>query len=115
MADHSTVHPKGVLEDVLIQVGEFIFPIDFYILDMGDLDVSDKNSIIFRRPSLKTAKTKIDLFSSMRSMEFEGDLMNFKMNDGDTTYYILLIFLVPAILYLRVVVSFLMILYKIYF
>ncbi|XP_023769799.1 uncharacterized protein LOC111918358 [Lactuca sativa] len=34
LVDHSTVHPKGVLEDVLVQVGELIFPVDFYILDM---------------------------------------------------------------------------------
>lgn len=44
LADHSTVHPKGVLEDVLVKVGELIFPADFYILDMGDLDVSNKKS-----------------------------------------------------------------------
>ncbi|XP_023742499.2 uncharacterized protein LOC111890630 [Lactuca sativa] len=38
LADRSLVHPKGVLEDVLVQVDEFIFPADFYVLDMGDDD-----------------------------------------------------------------------------
>ncbi|XP_070028805.1 uncharacterized protein LOC142170432 [Nicotiana tabacum] len=29
----SYVYPKGVIEDVLLQIGKFIFPIDFIILD----------------------------------------------------------------------------------
>ena len=38
LADRSVVHPKGVLEDVLVQVNELVFPGDFYVLDMGDDD-----------------------------------------------------------------------------
>ncbi|XP_075074787.1 uncharacterized protein LOC142162341 [Nicotiana tabacum] len=33
LADRSLAHPKGVIEDVLVQVGSFIFPADFIILD----------------------------------------------------------------------------------
>ena len=43
-------YAKGVLEDVLVQVNELIFPADFYTLGMGILYVSDKNSIILGRP-----------------------------------------------------------------
>ncbi|XP_019233974.1 PREDICTED: uncharacterized protein LOC109214504 [Nicotiana attenuata] len=32
-ADRSYVYPEGVLEDVLLQIGKFIFPADFIILD----------------------------------------------------------------------------------
>ncbi|XP_019240241.1 PREDICTED: uncharacterized protein LOC109220240 [Nicotiana attenuata] len=31
--DHSLAHFEGVIEDVLVQVGSFIFPTDFIILD----------------------------------------------------------------------------------
>ena len=34
LADRSTVHPKGVLEDVLVQVNELVFSADFYIVNM---------------------------------------------------------------------------------
>ena len=34
MADKSMVKPEGVLEDVLVIVGKFVFPVDFIILDM---------------------------------------------------------------------------------
>ncbi|XP_075074964.1 uncharacterized protein LOC142162612 [Nicotiana tabacum] len=33
LANHSLAHPKGVIEDVLVQVSSFIFPTDFIILD----------------------------------------------------------------------------------
>ena len=36
MADRTMAQPKGVLEDVLINVGKFIFPIDFVVMDMEE-------------------------------------------------------------------------------
>ncbi|CAN6557484.1 unnamed protein product [Malus baccata var. baccata] len=36
LADRSNAYPKGVLEDVLVQVDHLIFPADFYVLDMED-------------------------------------------------------------------------------
>ena len=36
MADRSMVKPEGVLEDVLVIVGKFFFPVDFIILDMEE-------------------------------------------------------------------------------
>lgn len=77
LADHSIVHPKCVLENVLVQVNELVFPTDFYVLDMGDDDNSISNSIILGRPFLKTAKTKIDVENGTLSMEFDGKVINF--------------------------------------
>ena len=34
MADRSMAQPKGVLEDVLVKVGKFIFPVDFMVMKM---------------------------------------------------------------------------------
>ena len=33
LADRSTTLPRGVVEDVLIRVGEFIYPVDFIVLE----------------------------------------------------------------------------------
>jgi len=33
LADHSTKAPKGIVEDVLIKVGEFVYPVDFIVLE----------------------------------------------------------------------------------
>ena len=72
LADRSIVHPKGVLEDVLVQVNELVFPADFYVLDMGDDDHPSSSSILLGRPFLKIARTKIDVYNGTLSMEFDG-------------------------------------------
>ncbi|XP_061981416.1 uncharacterized protein LOC133701499 [Populus nigra] len=36
LADRSLKHPRGIIEDVLVKVGKFIFPADFIILDMEE-------------------------------------------------------------------------------
>lgn len=33
LADRSLARPNGIIEDVLVQVGSLIFPVDFVILD----------------------------------------------------------------------------------
>ncbi|XP_021740145.1 uncharacterized protein LOC110706537 [Chenopodium quinoa] len=69
LADRSNVYPKGVVEDVLVKVDELIFPADFYVLDMEH----DRQAvpILLGRPFLKTARTKIDVFTGSLTMEFD--------------------------------------------
>jgi len=33
LVDHSIIYPKGVVEDVLVKIDKFIFPVDFVVLD----------------------------------------------------------------------------------
>ncbi|XP_010246432.1 PREDICTED: uncharacterized protein LOC104589722 [Nelumbo nucifera] len=40
LVDRSIKHPRGIIEDVLVKVDKFIFPVDFIVLDMQeDVDV----------------------------------------------------------------------------
>ncbi|KMS96889.1 hypothetical protein BVRB_7g180720 [Beta vulgaris subsp. vulgaris] len=80
LADRSTVFPMGVLEDVLVQVNELVFPADFYILDMGNN--SDSTPLLLGRPFLKTARTKIDVFEGTLTMEFDGEILKFNIFDA---------------------------------
>jgi hypothetical protein len=82
LADRSNVYPIGVLEDVLVQVDGLVFPADFYILDMEKNDFSDLTPILFGRPFLKTAKTKIDVDDGTLTMEFDGEIVKFDINDS---------------------------------
>ncbi|RDX85515.1 hypothetical protein CR513_33283, partial [Mucuna pruriens] len=45
LSNRSVVQPLGVLEDVLAQVNELIFLVDFYVLDMED-ETSGKGSTL---------------------------------------------------------------------
>ena len=51
LADRSTRLPQSVVEDVLIKLGEFIFPIDFVVLDIKRIpNVESHIPVILGRP-----------------------------------------------------------------
>ncbi|XP_016185339.1 uncharacterized protein LOC107626970 [Arachis ipaensis] len=58
LADRTFKFPHGVVEDLLVKVGEFIFPTDFVMLDMEE---EANTSIILGRPFLATAGAIIDV------------------------------------------------------
>ncbi|XP_075098868.1 uncharacterized protein LOC107827011 [Nicotiana tabacum] len=51
LSDRSYVYPEGVIADVLLHIGKFIFPADFIILDY---EVDELVPIILERPLLAT-------------------------------------------------------------
>ncbi|KAL5538127.1 hypothetical protein UlMin_042958 [Ulmus minor] len=67
LADRSFAHPKGKIEDVLIWVDKFVFPVDFIILDFeADREVP----IILGRPFLATGRTLIDVQKGVENCSF---------------------------------------------
>ncbi|KAM1818577.1 hypothetical protein ACFX11_000359 [Malus domestica] len=81
LADRSNAYPKGVLEDVLVQVNHLIFPADFYVLEMDESNHSPSLPILLGRPFMKMARTKIDVFNGTLTMEFDGEDYFDKLND----------------------------------
>ncbi|XP_024974703.1 uncharacterized protein LOC112512794 [Cynara cardunculus var. scolymus] len=82
LADRSNVYPKGVLEDVLVQVNELVFSTDFYVIDMEEHNTSKSPLILLGRPFLKTSKTKIDVHDGTLTMEFDGEVIKFNIYDA---------------------------------
>ncbi|XP_073153424.1 uncharacterized protein [Henckelia pumila] len=81
--DRSNAYPEGVVEDVLVQVKELIFPADFYILRMEEDSMSNSPPILLGRPFMKTARTKIDVDDGTLSVEFDGEIEVFE-EEGET-------------------------------
>ncbi|XP_073137366.1 uncharacterized protein [Henckelia pumila] len=79
MADKSTIFPRGVLEDVLVQVDNLVFFADFYVLDMKNNDLN--NPILLGRPFLKTSKFVIDVNNGTLTMEFDREVVKFHIFD----------------------------------
>ncbi|CAM8920450.1 unnamed protein product [Rhodiola kirilowii] len=77
LADSSCKQPEGKIEDVLVQVGELVFPADFYVLKMENCGPTDHEPILLGRPFLKTSKMKIDCDSGTLSIEVEGEVFSF--------------------------------------
>ena len=80
LADRSIKHPHGVLEDVLMKVGKFYFPIDFVILEMEeDFEVP----LILGRPFLKTSGALVDHKEDKLTLRVEDDKVVFDMFKAD--------------------------------
>ncbi|GKA26230.1 retrovirus-related pol polyprotein from transposon TNT 1-94, partial [Tanacetum coccineum] len=75
LGDRTVKHPKGIVENVLVGIGKFVFPIDFIILDMPE-DV--KVPLILRRPFLSTAHAKIDVFKRNITLRVWDEKIIFK-------------------------------------
>ncbi|GKC14547.1 retrovirus-related pol polyprotein from transposon TNT 1-94 [Tanacetum coccineum] len=73
MANRSMQSPKGIVENVLVKINNFIFPVDFIILDIIE---DDKVLIILGRPMLATAHARIDVFGKKISLEVGSARLN---------------------------------------
>ena len=74
LADRSIKHPYGVVEDLLVKVDKFLFPIDFVVMDIEeDVDVP----LILGRPFMKTAKVIIDVDKGKLKVCVENEEVSF--------------------------------------
>ncbi|XP_074300738.1 uncharacterized protein LOC141632049 [Silene latifolia] len=80
LAYRSNIYPKGVCEDVLVKVGDMIFPVDFYVIEMEP----EKGStpILLGKPFMRTSNTKIDVSSGCLIMEFEGQNIEYSIHEA---------------------------------
>nr|XP_009785878.1 PREDICTED: uncharacterized protein LOC104234081 [Nicotiana sylvestris] len=65
LADRSLAHPEGVIENVLVQVGYFIFPADFIILDY---EPDQEVPFILGHPFLTMGRAIIDVCEGRMKM-----------------------------------------------
>ena len=71
LADRSVKKPRGIIEDVLVQIDKFYYPVDFLILDTHSVvDVESKIPIILGRPFLATANALINCRNGLMKMTF---------------------------------------------
>ncbi|MDV3195322.1 MAG: retropepsin-like aspartic protease [Sweet potato little leaf phytoplasma] len=80
LADPSSVYPEGVLEDVLVQVDDLVFPADFYVLDTKDDGNPSSRMMLLGRPFMRTARAKIDVYEGTLSLEFDRAMVKYDMN-----------------------------------
>ena len=67
IADRSMAQPEGILEDVLVKVGKFIFPVDFVIMQMEE---NTQVPLLLGRPFLETRAALIDIQKGELSSAF---------------------------------------------
>ncbi|XP_052627227.1 uncharacterized protein LOC128133736 [Lactuca sativa] len=79
MANRSVTQPRGIVEDILVKIGKYVFPIDFVVLDMKeDPDVL----IILGRSLLNTAGALVDIRKSKLTLRVGDEKEIFGIEDG---------------------------------
>ncbi|XP_021801421.1 uncharacterized protein LOC110745609, partial [Prunus avium] len=79
-ADRSVKYPRGIVEDVLIHVDQFILPADFVVLDMEEAEISGRElPLILGRPFMATVGTKIDVKSGLLTMTVQDITVKFQV------------------------------------
>ncbi|XP_070043013.1 uncharacterized protein [Nicotiana tomentosiformis] len=77
LVDQTTIIPEGIVEDVLVRVDKFIFPIDFIVVKMKE----DKEvPLILGRPFLVTSKAILDIHDRKLILRVGDKTMTFEMN-----------------------------------
>ncbi|WJZ82921.1 hypothetical protein VitviT2T_002642 [Vitis vinifera] len=89
LADRSVKIPRGVIEDVLVQVDNFYYPVDFIVLDTNPT-IKEANlvPIILGRPFLATSNAIINCRNGLMQLTFGNmtlDLNIFYMSKKQTT------------------------------
>ncbi|KAL6524311.1 hypothetical protein OROGR_016745 [Orobanche gracilis] len=71
LADRSINIPRGIIEDVLIQVDKFYFPVDFIVLDTEPVEnVKEQIPVILGRPFLATSNALINCRNGIIKFSF---------------------------------------------
>ncbi|WJX14409.1 hypothetical protein P8452_04679 [Trifolium repens] len=83
LADRSITHPYGILQDVLVRCAEFVFPVDFVILDM---DECVDTPVLLGRPFLATGRALIDVAMGELMLRLEEESVSFKVFEGMEPY-----------------------------
>ena len=73
------VQPEGILEDVLLKVGKFIFLVDFVVMNIEE----DKQvPLLLGRPFLATGAALIDVKKGERILRVGDEAVHFHMNQS---------------------------------
>ena len=76
MADRTMAKPEGVIEDVLVKVGNFVFPVDFIILDMEE---DSQVPLLLGRPFLATGAALIDMQKGVLTLRVGEEAPDFNL------------------------------------
>ena len=76
MVDKTLAHPEGILEDVLIKVGKFIFLVDFVVVDIEE----DKQvSLLLGGLFLATRAALIDVKKGELTLRVGDEVVHFNI------------------------------------
>ena len=80
LADRSIKKPRGIVEDVLVQIDKFYFPVDFIVLDTQPvMNNTTQIPVILGRPFLATSNALINCRSGIMKLSFGNMTADFNI------------------------------------
>ena len=79
MADRTMAKPEGIIEDVLVKVVKFVFPVDFIILDIEE---DSQVPLLLGRPFLATGAALIDMQKGVLTLRVGEEAADFNLLQG---------------------------------
>lgn len=76
MVDRSVKVPLGIIKDLVVQVGEFVVPADFVVLEM---DHTGEAPLILGRPFLATMQVDINVANETMTLNADGNEVKFDL------------------------------------
>ena len=82
LADRSVKIPRGIVDDVLIKVDAFYFPVDFVVLDTEPaLNASTQIHVILSHPFLATSNALTNCWSGVMKIYFGNMIVELNIFD----------------------------------
>ena len=81
MADRSMAQLEGLLKDVLVKVGKFIFPVDFVVMKMEE---DNQVPLLLGKPFLETGVALIDVKKGELALRVGNEAMHFNLDKSLT-------------------------------
>ncbi|KAG8500859.1 hypothetical protein CXB51_002880 [Gossypium anomalum] len=83
LVDKTIRFPRGIIEDMLVKIDKFIFPVDFVVLDIEE---ESNTPLILGRPFLATARTIIDVGTGELTLRVGDETITLQArNSGNTS------------------------------
>ncbi|GJS49050.1 reverse transcriptase domain-containing protein [Tanacetum coccineum] len=79
LATWTVSYPKGIAEDVFVQVGKFTFPADFVVVDY---EVDPRVPLILGRPFLRTAHALVDVHGKKLTLRVGDEELVFNIESA---------------------------------
>ncbi|XP_042044806.1 uncharacterized protein LOC121790731 [Salvia splendens] len=82
LADRSCISPECMLENVIVKVHDFLYPVDFHVIKMSEHESAESRRVLLGRPFLRTTKTIIDVFDGRICLDYHGEKFTFNIDEA---------------------------------
>jgi len=88
LADFTCKHPRGIVKDMTITLGEFHYPVDFMVLDCEPVMTNEQPRVILGRPFLATANAQINCRAGTIDLAFKTRKLRFDVFSKSINYFV---------------------------